>query len=100
VASLADAVLPLLDVAPLEIEVRIVFGLVSQPAWFALGGHDGFSLLDDRSLCCHVRPDDGGLVALLVAVDLGCLVTLFKRPSFLIVLDELVALIAIQAHRP
>ena len=40
------------------------------------------------------------LVALLVAVDLGCLVTLFKGPSLLIVLDELAALIAIQAHRP
>ncbi len=37
---------------------------------------------------------------LLVAVDLGRLVTLFKGPGLLIVLDELAALIAIQAHRP
>jgi hypothetical protein len=58
---------------------------------------EGEGMSDDRSYDAPalVCPD-----ALLVAVDLGCLVTLFKRPSLLIVFDELVTLIAIQAHRP
>jgi hypothetical protein len=72
-----------LNVASLEFEARIVFGLVSQPGWFALGVHDGFSLLDFRFLCCHLRPDDGGLVALLVAVQLSSKEVLFKGPRFL-----------------
>ena len=58
---------------------------------------EGEGMSDDRSYDAPalVCPD-----ALLVAVDLGCLVTLFKGPSLLIVLDKLAALIAIQAHRP
>ena len=38
------------------------------------------------------------LAALLVAVDLGCKVTLFKGPSLLVMLDHLASLITIQAQ--
>ena len=40
------------------------------------------------------------LVALLVTVDLRCLVTLFKGRSLLVMLDDLASLIAIQANGP